>query len=452
MACLIKTLDLNLQVNILSHAPNVETLVSLLKANPRFYQAFSSARNRILTKVLMNTYGAELYADALTAVKVIMLPPKSLSRSEKLSFLNHYHHFRGLTPFPENDLPTSILMCQLHWALNYHVKRFSTPAIKFIITCAKGLCGEEVYYDALKDYIQSTLSSSEQVRLRRGFLRFQIHSRLFCIGDPPDDENRAQFTRRMPPWEVEEIGSVYNYISRSIHQTFDLAEEDFLSAYTTEVGLANTFGGVLDPSEGTFDAGDGLYRSRLKANMLLSGLCFLRRLFESTGEARLALVSSKDDFSCSVKPSSTSPLLDSSIATVRADPSDQATSEWNGGEEWVYVPPQNGIFLPGSLEPVSPGVTAESSQQSTLTWEWAHAPNVAANWGTGIYHELRGWGYVFWDRRRMRYSGIFKQRYVAWWDDWCLPRFSNPFHLVRTISHVFPGSGLETGRKRELSE
>ena len=400
MACLIETLDLDIQINILSYISNLETLVSLLKATPRLCPAFSSARGRILTKVLMNTYGAELYADALAAAKVIMLPRTGLDRSERLSFLSYYHHFRTLSEFPENGLPTSILMCQLHWALNYHVKRFSQPAIDFIISCAKGLCGEEVYYDVLQAYINSPLSSTEQVRLRRAFLRLQIYSRLFCDADRSDDEKRAHFTRRMPPWEAEEIASVFDYLVRGIHQTFDLAEEDFLSAYTTEVGLAGTVGTIVGPSEGIFETGNILYQARLKAHMLISGLCFLRRLFESTGEARLALVSAKDDVSHFYKPPSMNSLLDSSVAMAWANLNDH----------------EDPSSSPGSLQFVSPGARANSIQQSTLTWQWAHAQNASGDRRTSIYRELRGWGYVFWDLRRMRYSGILKQRYVIWYD------------------------------------
>lgn len=396
MACLIESLNLDVQVNILSRIPNVETLVSLLKATPRLHQAFSSARNRILTKVLMNTYGPELYADALAAAKVVMLPPRALSRTEMLSFLSDYQHIRRLTAFPENDLPTSIVICQLHWALNYHVRRFAQLAVEFITSCTKGLCGEEIYFDVLQAYIKSALSSTEQVRLRRAFLRFQIFNRLFCNAEPEEDGKLSQFTGRMPPWEAEEIASVCLYLVRGIHQTFDLAEEDFLSACTTEIGLANTVGGVLDTREESFEGGDSLYRARLKAHMLASGLCSLSRLFKSKGEARLALLSVKDDFRHFLKPPSINPLLQYSLVTVQANTNDN----------------QDPSYSPGSLLRVPPGVRVESSQQCTLTWQWAHAQNASGDRRSNIYHELRGWGYVFWDLRRVRYSGILRQRYV----------------------------------------
>ena len=405
MACLIESLNLDVQVNILSHIPNVETLVSLLKATPRLYQAFSSARNRILTKVMMNTYGPELYADALAAAKVVMLPLRILSRTEMLSFLSDYTHIRRLTEFPENDLPTSIIMCQLHWALNYHAKRFSKHAIEFIASCTKGFCGEEVYFDLLQAYINSALSSTEQVRLRRAFLRFQIFNRLFCNAEPSEDGELSQFTGRMPPWEAEEIASVCVYLVRDIHQTFDLAEEDFLSACTTEVGLANTFGGtvggVFDIREENFEAGDSLYRARLKAHMLASGLCSLSRLFKSTGQARLALLSVKDDFRHFLKPPSINPLLHYALEAVPTNTNNN----------------QDPSSSSGSLQRVSQHIRAESSQQSTLTWQWAHARNASGDRRSNIYYELRGWGYVFWDLRRMRYTGILRQRYVIWWDD-----------------------------------
>lgn len=410
MASSIEALNLDLQIKILSHAPNIETLGSLLKATPRLYPAFSSARNIILTKVLVNTYGAELYAEALAAAKVIMLPQKYLSRSEMLSFLRHYHRSQTWTEFPVNDLPTSILMCQFHWALRYHVKCFSEPAIEFINSCAKGFFNEEVYEDVLEAHANSALSSRERVRLQRAFLRFQMYSLLFCKANATDAEKRAYFAQRLPPWEVEEIASVSSHITRGIQRTFDLAWEDFLSAYTTEADLANIVGGVVDPGEGIFDDKDALHQTRLKARMLVSGLCFLRRLFESTGEARLAMVSTKENFSHSFKPPSMNPLLGGSSATVRAKSNDQARQDPNGGEEWVYVPLQDPSSSPGSLKLVSPGMSAESSQQSTLTWQWAHAHNAIGDGTIDIYHQLRKWGYVFWDTARLRHSGILEYR------------------------------------------
>lgn len=433
MPCPIETLPVELQVMILSLASDIDTLASLLKATPRWCPAFASARQRILTTILKRTYDAEIFPEAVAAAKALMLPRRRLSPIERVGFVYRYHRSRTLAQFPENDLPTLILMCQLQRALHYHVQRFSEPAIQFIFSCAAELVVDQAHRDEMQAHITSALSSVEQVRLQRAFLRFQIYSRVFCNMHPTPDEKQALFAHLMPSWEVEEIASVYSYITRGIQQTFDLAEEDFMSGYTTEVGLAGTVGGVVRPREGTFDPcpveaahpivvgqpqatasqprvinrydirlqGDMIakpsihviafaevrYQDRLKAHMLLSGLCFLRRLFESTGEARLALVSAKDDFSHSLRPPSMNALLDHSLMSIWANSHESATRD-----------------------PDHP----ESSQQPTLTWQWAHKEDAYEDWSTGMFHELRRWGYPFWDVRRMQHSGIMEQRYVVW--------------------------------------
>ena len=435
MSCSIATLPLDLQVMIMTRVPDTQTLASLLKAIPPLCPTFSSVREKILNKVLMNTYGAEIFPEAWAAAKVMVLPQKDLSRDERLGFLKYYHRCRKLTKFPEIDLRTLIPMCQLHRALDYHVKRFSESAFQFIRSCAEGLLEEEAHHQAVQTQITSTLSFTEQVRLRRAFLRFQIYSRLLRNVNPPDEEKGALVAQRMPSWEAEEIASVYRYITQSIQQTFDLAGEDFLSAYTIEAELANVVGGVVDLQEGAIRSsqidpadsnavgqpqatafqqrltdqyeirlkgdilekpiinavglGDDLYQARLKAHMLVSGLCFLRRLFESTGEARLALVSAKDDFSHFLQPPSMNLLFDYTLTAIWNYPKDSATRD------------------PNDPEP---------SQQSTLTWRWAHEEEASSDWRTGMFHSLRTWGYIFWDVNRMQASGILEQRYVIWRD------------------------------------
>lgn len=444
MPCPIEILDLDLQVMILIQINDIETLVSVLKATPRLCRAFSSDREKILISVLVNTYGAELYSEAVSAAKMTTCPRNWV---EMHSFITDLDRSRVSTKLPENDLSTLISMCQLHWALQYHVQRFSEPAIDFISSCAKGFFRDNASHHAQQADITSALSSVEQGRLRRAFLRFQLYSRLFCNVNPIEVGKRNYLVDRMPSWEIEELASVYSYITRGIQQTFDLAGEDYMSACTTEVGLAKTVGGVLDdtdskemfnpgwissvgplggglpqattsprcmtgrygirlkgdifdrPGIDAIEPGDVRYQARLKAYMLSSGLRFLRGLFESTGEARLAMVSARDDFSSSLQPPSMNLLLDYSMTATWANANDDATPEPDG---------------------------TESSRQSNLAWQWAHTDEESEDWRTGIYHELRRWGYVFWDVARMEHSGIMVQRYVIWRDVSWPRRISNP--------------------------
>lgn len=419
--CPIEHIDVDIQVMILRLIPNIESLKSVLNTSPGLYRAFVSApREKILSAVMYNNYGAEIYPEAVAAARAGMLPRENLSRRQRLDFVREYHQFRSETKFLAVDLHTAISLCQLHWAVQYHIQRFYEQGVSFVTDSAKGLifglCNPGL------SSVMADLSSVEESRLRRAFFRFQMYGRLFYNATTTDAERQSLFADRISAWEVEEVASVYSYIVRGIQGTFDAAGEDFLDAFITEAALAATVGGIAEPIDilgkaenanakrghwtrqyeirlrgdidrkprvpAFADLGGELYQARLKAHMLLSGLGFLRRLFESSGDARLRMVSAREDFGHTFQPPSMNKLLDYALTAHESRQSRIGPIEINHDE-------------------------TESLESSNLAWQWAHSNDVRGDWSRGVYHDLRIWGYVFWDAKRMKPSGILAQAYVV---------------------------------------
>jgi hypothetical protein len=422
----IETLCLELQLMILREVSDIEGLAHLLTASPRLCHAFSLDRAKILSLILYRTIGEELWPDAVAAVRAEMLPRRSLTRQQRIDYVREYHRFQNEPHYPPVDLRTAIGLCRIHWAVRYHAKRFAQHSISFLVDCAKGLSfGPDNPAGPEGTAVTSALSAAEETRLFRAFFRFQLYGRLFYnAGAMKEDEQRALFASKLLPWEVEEIASVYGYLTRLIHTTFDEAGEEYLDMITTEHDLAAAVGGIDDPMEvdeipgitdasravryfesrlegdiarksmtGLFwDRGIELCQARLKSYLVTSGLCHLRRLFESSGDERSRLVSTSDDCGKPLNPPSMNRLIDFALTRGRMRPHEIILAE-------------------------SPAQEPQTTEDANSAWHWAHGGNSRADWSTGFFHELRSWGYVFWDDSRVRTSGLFEQTYVIFFLD-----------------------------------
>lgn len=413
---------MDIQLMILREVSDIECLAHLVMASPSFCRVFSDHRENILSRVVYLTYGAELWPDAVAAVRAEMLPQGSLTRVQRLDYVREYHRFQNETHYPPVDIDTTKGLCRLYWTVRYHVKHFAERSISFLADCAKTPVYPGGPERSKGTAVTSALSAAEKTRLYRAFFRFQMYARFFYNVTTDKDEKRALFASKLLPWEVEEIASVYSYVTRRIQDKYDEAGDEYLDTLAIERHLAAAVGGVGDPFEmersrthnsnllrlaaRQYDArlaGDiarkplvgslefsepktGLYEARLKAYLVSSGLCHLRRLFESSGDERSCMVSAFDDFGSFQTPS-LNKMIDYALTRRRL------------------------LFIPATILDELPSNEPQTTEDSNSAWIWAHAGSTE-KWGCGFYHDLRDWGYVFWDDSRVRTAGIFEQKYV----------------------------------------
>ncbi|EGX93263.1 hypothetical protein CCM_04636 [Cordyceps militaris CM01] len=89
-----------------------------------------------------------------------------------------------------------------------------------------GLCDEAS--------LETKISETEQVRLYRAFLRFEIYARLFRPahrdGEVQDYQGETQFRKflsHFAPWEVEEITTVHQYLADIVENSMEEMDRDF---------------------------------------------------------------------------------------------------------------------------------------------------------------------------------------------------------------------------------
>ena len=133
-------------------------------------------------------------------------------------------------------LSTTIPLLQLNHSINYHAARFLDHTLitldDYSLSVAPG---------SAAPVRRSRISRTERTRLQRAFYRLELYCRLFNSSDHPgsNDHNHKQmscrqqedkFLSRFPPWEVEEISTVWHYLRNQVGHAFRAMEDDFVKA------------------------------------------------------------------------------------------------------------------------------------------------------------------------------------------------------------------------------
>ncbi|KAF5023002.1 hypothetical protein F66182_4960 [Fusarium sp. NRRL 66182] len=270
-------------------------------------------------------------------------------------------------------------------------------------------------------------SSTECTRLQRGFLRFEIYSRLFPAHKsnpwdtpPPELPFSASdqfdlFLALLTPWEVEEMACIEHYYSSLIGEYMDQLEEQFISAVMTSPGVvlpqpseepttANKHGAEqenkreqlvdvkdLDLTALVLFSHDGRYRSPQNISYMTSlGLDFIYNLITSEENKRFEMIRSN------------SPLTRDFLQRALSH-----APRWPPGHQHDEA-----------TAPDHRAVTDDPSQsnlgyrlfRTTPDNDMVYVPIVT--WGSR-YSLLRQLGYVFWDAGRVQSPKVFEMLAAA---------------------------------------
>ena len=313
----------------------------------------------------------------------------------------------GLT-FP---ITTSVALCELAGNLRFFIEDYARNTLPIM----KGL-GQSLEIDILSEYTSenpvsySELSDSEVGRLQRAFCRFEIYRHLFARcstefdHDPrtcPDlpsmtpAEQASLFLEKFPDFQVTEINCIRDYLYRRLRGTCRRLED---KAFDTLAPELLTFD--QDGDYETAEWRSGLYlftnngKDRQKHHLehLMSlGLAYIRRVFESTGEEQ------KNLFIRHV-PGNCIQHLEREFITSAFDC-------------LGLNPAGHGIpFLANTDPPFVYRINTDVELDIPDAWQWAHPRGPPWGLSDDDSKGLRDWGYVFWDRDRLRESGILERR------------------------------------------
>ncbi|KAI0377876.1 hypothetical protein F5Y04DRAFT_263451 [Hypomontagnella monticulosa] len=346
----LEQLPVELLCEILSVIDNLTSLSSATLASRTLYNAFINARCSILSKVLVNQVGVDMIPHALAAVESI-----PTTHEDWGAFLAE--------PARVPDLLTADQV--------YLIVRLSAVVNKLSTLFVQSAVG-------IQPQIQSWSpipSKSELARIERTLYRFETLRNYFgaLSGDlPAFGKNIDAFFATLAPWEVEQLGSIHDFLFHQIQPACDdIASHDVV------------WGSIeVEPALN--------YASPEVQAIMSSGLASVYR-----------------------------------IATAKTYAERHKLLYQRNG------PDRSDKFLYRALKRYSEVNMRRGSSRALFTagqdrdggpqdaWEWAHtncAPRVQAYRldRTG----LRRWGYVFWDRARLEEISLFKEpfrppRYVS---------------------------------------
>lgn len=236
-----KNMPNELKVEIMSQSASLGSLGNLLQASRQYYMVFNSCKKSILDQIIRRLINREVVHDALFLVEIFQAPPTGSYHQFTIKKMEDY--VQSERTFPSNtklmDLSTSIELCRIHVAIEYHLEQLSKYALSSMGVCAremsldKAACSYAVEAD-LHRMGHSPLSPTEKVRLRRALYRTELYGKLFNrrpnvqVPMKPlhQSEQEKIFLTKFPPWEVEEMACVWHYFQARLGECFDDLEDE----------------------------------------------------------------------------------------------------------------------------------------------------------------------------------------------------------------------------------
>ncbi|KAL4888881.1 hypothetical protein BDV59DRAFT_124583 [Aspergillus ambiguus] len=243
-----ETLPAELRIQILEEIPDVSSLRSLTRASPAYRSTYFRTRKTVLHQLVTRLYGFVDLAEPLAAVDSEGLHAETQgNKNEIIALLDRrrrHPELDGRDPrLPSED--QSVQLLQLYNELDrvLHACCAQVPRPSHI---APQTCGHDS---------TTNISFQEKARIIRSLCRLQTFCNIFgareWVEPQPSVPDRAldpsllkrrsttwhrQFTidevwdlffRTMPPWEVEEFGSVWTLIRQKYVDIFSTIAKEF---------------------------------------------------------------------------------------------------------------------------------------------------------------------------------------------------------------------------------
>lgn len=398
-----------LQLQILLEVPTPEDLHSLIRASPRLLQVFLLKKDAVLSAVARRQFHPAVISDALFFARISQ-HEHPIPRDTVLELCEIYPgELHEGTVIP---IPMSIALCKLARNVKFLIEDYARNTLPLMEELGRSL---DVHvlpeYQPENPVSYSQLSDSEIGRLQRAFCRFEIYRYLFARCSPELDHDTRQcllraslspaeqaslFLEKFPDFQVTEINCIRDYMFRRLRgicrhledQAFEsLPIKTFLFDQNGDVETAEWFSGVYLFT----NSGKPYQKDHLEYLMSL-GLAYICRVFESTGEEQ------KNLFIRHI-PRDVIRHLETQFITKAID---------SLGDNPAYTElllPEEELPFPYPYD-VSAGVDLDIPD----SWQWAHPRSPPFDLKDSTLKGLRDWGFVFWDRDRLRESGILAQR------------------------------------------
>ena len=371
---------------------DVGTLHALLCASPRFYQVFRTRKQSLLTELAIQHNSAP--ANAWDALKASRLP-KPPSSQDVETFIQTFWDDMGYQAdvIPLED---SIPLIKMRACVDWFTMDLTQDCMANMLRLGELINLQQDpeaprHLQLDPEATQRGLSDVEMGRIARAFYRFETFRHLFAsprgrYGGPPTGPQPAvEFLKTFDLDGVEEIACVRDYVVRKLCHVFDAIEDAFVRGE-----LITPYREVTNYSE--YDNWFGEVRKGEQDGqmeyLMSLGLPFLRELFTATPAEAADVVLSNNVL--------IGGFLSDTLRSVSESIFDMDYQPLDSVKECYY----RATFDKGFLE---------DQNEYSMGWCWNHHWDRKAVPARRGNNGLRDWGYVFWERRRMKAFGVLEQ-------------------------------------------
>lgn len=231
--CSLEGLPVDLHIHILSSVSDLQSLRSIVLASPACHHAYRRARDELLQNTLYKEYnGLVNVTDAITAIRSKGLHASLPSNKERIISLLDTR--RRSDEIRRLGLPSAAIAPDTPASVDETIQLLDLHRMAiFLLNDYCSFAPYPKWMDQTKwenEVLPLNLSKTEKVRWLRGFYRLQIHANIFgpmefsvheCSAWKSDDWVDKMFTLEeawrvffgtMAPWEVAELGCVFQYL------------------------------------------------------------------------------------------------------------------------------------------------------------------------------------------------------------------------------------------------
>ncbi len=385
----LEGLHTELKSAILHFSADFNSLKTLIYASPSFYYVYTGVRKSVLSTVMLREIHPDVIPDALAVHESSEMDRQGPDQVNNT--LARYKTDRHPKPAKLLPVPLSIELLAFH---KKYIEFFAKDFISSILSVHPISRKPETIY--------RPLSSAETRRIHRSFYRFELYCILFKQRETQDgviqDRERLgsqaqsdMFLSLYPPWEVEELCCVHDYIYRRLSAPFDeVAQHDVEMG---ELGLNSRICGKIPIApivpnslnllmlKFTFGSGEG-FDDEYKEHYLSLGLTFLHKIlnkskYEEWREMILDNIYTDYDF------------------LVQA-------------LEKYYPCPD---FADIADEDADMEFRGDDGSGPNEAWLWSNEYTNSYYVNDDSKANLRKWGYCMWDSQRLSAWGLFRKPY-----------------------------------------
>lgn len=128
----VENLSVELHLRILKQLSTLQDVYTLIQASPQHHRVFLTFKEEILSSVIQQMLGPEVSIDAIVAVEAANQHLEHADRKTVRAFLRRYQEARTVKqPSKKLSLSTTLLLCRLNHAIDYHVEDHAQRAQRY---------------------------------------------------------------------------------------------------------------------------------------------------------------------------------------------------------------------------------------------------------------------------------------------------------------------------------